>query len=68
MEANYKNSRSSSPRTRDNFLADAIKPRFKRLSYGDGFRFGIGFITAQLFAALIVGGLTWALIVAFKLH
>ncbi len=55
-------------RVRDTFLADAVRPRGRRLTYGDGFRLGIGIITAQLLVALIVGGLAWALVVAFKLH
>ncbi|HVQ44266.1 MAG TPA: hypothetical protein VMT30_04855 [Candidatus Saccharimonadia bacterium] len=55
-------------RTRDNFLAEAVRPRGPRLTYGDGFRLGIGIITAQLLIGLLVGGLTWALMVAFKLH
>ena len=55
-------------RTRDNFLADAIHPQSRGLTVADGFKLGIGFITAQLIVALIVGGLAWALVVAFKLH
>jgi hypothetical protein len=52
----------------DNFLADTIKPRGRRLGYLDGFRFGFGFFIAGLLIAVILAGLTWALIVAFKLH
>jgi hypothetical protein len=58
----------NSRRTSDNFLADIAHPQKHRLSYGDGFRLGIGIITAQLLIGLIVGGLAWALVVAFKLH
>jgi hypothetical protein len=53
---------------RDNFLADAVRPQHRRVSYGDGFRFGIGLITAQLLVALIVGGLAWGLALLLKLH
>ena len=55
-------------RARDNFLVDAVRPHSRRLTYGDGFRLGIGIITAQLLVSLLVGGLAWALIVAFKPH
>lgn len=67
MEARAK-SKNSSVRTSDNFLADVVRPRVRRVSYSDGFRFGIGLITAQLLVGIIVGGIAWALVVAFKLH
>lgn len=51
------------------FLADISRPKtMHRMTFGDGFRLGIGLMTAQLLLALIVGGLAWALVVAFKLH
>jgi hypothetical protein len=52
----------------DNFLAEAIAPRHKHISYQDGFRFGIGFFIAQLLTALILAGLTWGIIILFHLH
>ena len=58
----------TSARSRDNFLVDAIHPQSKGLTFGDGFRLGIGFITAQLLVLLIIGGIAWALVIAFKLH
>lgn len=68
MDASTNTPRPANSRARDNFLADAVHPRTKRLSFGDGFRFGIGLITAQLLVALIVAGITWAMIVAFHLQ
>ena len=56
---------------RDSFLADALRPgggNHRRLTYGDGFRLGIGIITAQLLVLLLVGLLSWAFIAVFKLH
>lgn len=47
---------------RDNFLADAVGPRTTRLSYGDGFRFGLGFMVAVLVVTAVLGGLAWAAI------
>lgn len=67
MEVNSKSSvRSGSG---NNFLADINhrKP-VHHVTYGDGFRFGIGILTAHLLIALILGGLAWALVIAFKLH
>ena len=66
VQAKFKN--PSSDRLTDNFLADVVRPRTKHVSYGDGFRFGIGLMIAQLFIGLIVGGIAWALVAAFKLH
>ena len=66
MDSKPKTSNRSS--SSDNFLADIARPQKHRLSYGDGFRLGIGIITAHLLIGVIVGGLAWALIVAFKLH
>ena len=56
----------------DHFLLDAIKkkpklPRERHISYWDGFRFGLGFFTANLLAALILGGLTSAILYGFHL-
>jgi hypothetical protein len=47
---------------RDNFLADAVGPRETRLTYSDGFRFGLGFMIAMLLVTLVLGGLAWAMI------
>jgi len=68
MDVRAKSKDTSSARLSDNFLSDVVRPRTKHVSYGDGFRFGIGLITAQLLVGLIVGGLAWALVVAFRLH
>ncbi len=51
----------------DNFLFDAVKPRPKRFSVGDGFRLGVGFIIGQLLVVSVVAGLAWAIVVGFKL-
>jgi hypothetical protein len=61
--------KNSSPQ-HDNFLADAVKPKAgsKQLGYLDGFRFGFGFCIAALLVALIIGGLTWAVIVLLHLQ
>jgi hypothetical protein len=47
---------------RDNFLADAVGAREFRVTYGDGFRFGLGVVAALLLVTLILGSLTWAVI------
>lgn len=55
----------------NDFLADINHHNNKpahRVTYGDGFRFGIGLITAHLLIGLLVGGLAYALAVAFKIH
>jgi hypothetical protein len=56
---------------KDNFLKDAVKPeraaKVRHITYGDGFRFGMGMMIAGLFVSVVVGGLAWALIAAFKL-
>ena len=58
----------------DNFLSEAVRPpRHRRgadraLGYIDGFRFGIGFFIANLLMFLILGGLTWVLVLALHLH
>ena len=50
-------------------LAAANRPSaVRRLSYGDGFRFGVGFLLAHLALGLMVGGLAWGLVVALHLH
>jgi hypothetical protein len=54
--------------TRDNFLADAVRPKPKHITYADGFRLGVGFLTGIILVTTILAGLTWALIVAFKIH
>jgi hypothetical protein len=53
---------------RDNFLADIARPVSRRMTYGDGFRLGVGIITAQLLVAVLIGGVAWGLVVALKLH
>ncbi|GAC1370325.1 MAG: hypothetical protein NVSMB39_3100 [Candidatus Saccharimonadales bacterium] len=62
-------SKSSGRSNGSDFLADINRSKSAhRMTYGDGFRLGIGIITAQLLIMLLVGGLAWALVVAFKLH
>ncbi len=53
--------------SRENFLADAVSPRGRQLTYADGFRFGLGFVVASLLVWLVLGGLTWAVILLLKL-
>lgn len=53
---------------RENFLAQAVGPRERKITYMDGFRFGLGFIVANLLILLILGGLTWGLILGLHLH
>ena len=52
----------------DNFLADAINSKDKRVGYTDGFRFGFGFFVAGLLVTLLVGGIAWGVILALNLH
>ncbi len=53
----------------NDFLADINRHKpGHRMTYGDGFRLGIGIITAQLLIALLVGAVAWALVVVFKLQ
>ncbi len=47
---------------RDHFLAEAVGPREFRVTYGDGFRFGMGILVAFLLVTLLLGGLTWAIV------
>lgn len=68
MDVRTKSKDRPSSRLSDNFLADVVRPRTKHVSYGDGFRFGVGLIIAQLLVGLIVAGLAWAIVVAFKLN
>ncbi|MDB5178706.1 MAG: hypothetical protein JWN01_649 [Patescibacteria group bacterium] len=56
------------PKPHDNFLADAVKPRHQPLGYLDGFRFGFGFFIAGLLVMLIVGGLSWGVILLLHLR
>ena len=44
----------------ETFLADAVKPQPKHLSYQDGFRFGVGFFIGNLLLATVLGGLVFA--------
>lgn len=53
---------------RDTFLADAVKPKVRHITYSDGFRFGIGLICAQLLVALLFGGIAWLLTATLHLH
>ncbi|HSX03053.1 MAG TPA: hypothetical protein VLI05_07155 [Candidatus Saccharimonadia bacterium] len=48
--------------TSENFLAEAVRGRQRRVTYGDGFRFGAGFMLAVLVMLLILGGLSWGAI------
>jgi hypothetical protein len=51
----------------DHFLADVARNNHnRRVSYWDGFRFGLGFITANLLVLVVLSGLTWLL--AWALH
>lgn len=52
----------------DTFLADVINPRGHKnsIDYWDGFRFGLGLITAHLLVFVVVGALGWA--IALLLH
>ncbi len=68
MDARSKSKDTPTSRLSDNFLSDVVRPRSKHISYSDGFRFGVGLMVAQLFIGLIVGGLAWAIVAAFKLH
>lgn len=52
----------------DNFLADAIHTKDKRIGYTDGFRFGFGFFVAGLFVTLLVGAVAWGIVAAFNIH
>ena len=56
------------PRPRENFLADAVGPRERKLTYLDGFRFGLGLVVAHLLILCLVAGLAWGLIMALHLH
>jgi len=52
----------------DHFLADAIKAKSQKVSYGDGFRFGFGFFIAGLLITVIVSGLAWGAYALMHLH
>lgn len=61
--------KSSNRAAGNDFLADINRHKTPhRVTYGDGFRFGIGILTAHLLIGLLVGGLAWALVAGFKLH
>lgn len=53
--------------TRENFLAEAVGARQRRLTYMDGFRLGLGFMVAVLFVVLVLGGLIWAAVALLHL-
>lgn len=50
----------------DNFLSDAIAPPRKHLTYQDGFRLGVGLTMGFLFIAVILGGLTTAVVFGLR--
>jgi hypothetical protein len=54
----------------DNFLAEEIHPSKApvHLSYMDGFRLGIGITVGFLAVCLVLGGLSWALIIGLHLN
>jgi hypothetical protein len=54
----------------DHFLADLAEPRKHRISLGyfDGFRFGLGFIMANLLTLVIVGALAWGVVLVMGLN
>jgi hypothetical protein len=54
----------------DNFLVEAVrpKPNGMRLSYFDGFRFGVGLFIATLLMLVILSGLAYALATALHLR
>ncbi len=56
------------PRQRENFLADAVGPRERKLTYSDGFKLGLGFCMAHLLVVCVVGGLAWGLVVLLKIN
>lgn len=52
------------------FLADIARSKIKTkaLTYQDGLRFGIGFAVGNLLILLVLGALTWGIILALHLH
>jgi len=56
------------PRQRENFLAEAVGPRERKITYMDRFRFGFGFMVAWLLVLLVLGGASWAIVTLLKLH
>jgi hypothetical protein len=54
----------------DNFLAEEVHLTKNRphITYMDGFRFGIGTTIGFLAVCLVLGGLSWGIILAFGLH
>lgn len=51
----------------DTFLADAVSPKRKTLSYQDGFRFGVGFFIGNLLLLVVLGGLAYGCLLALHL-
>lgn len=67
--------RPKAPAKSETFLADAVGRRpgpvgigSRRLTYGDGMRFGIGFIVANLLILSITGGLAWGIMLVLAKH
>lgn len=56
-----------SAKSQDTFLADAVHGKPKRISYQDGFRFGVGFFIGNLLLLVVLGGLGYGLAMAFHL-
>jgi hypothetical protein len=52
----------------DNFLADITQTKKQKVSYVDGFRFGFGFFIAGLLITVILGLLTWGIILLLHVH
>ncbi len=53
---------------KDNFLSDlgSQAPKTQGFSITDGFRLGFGFTIGFLLVALILGGLTWGILLALN--
>lgn len=68
MEVSTKVSDKTRPRHGDTFLSDAVHgPARKRVGYADGFRFGIGFMLANLTLGLLVAAIAWGIIAALHI-
>lgn len=54
----------------DKFLSEVISPRGHKctIDYWDGFRFGLGFITAHTLVLVVIGGLAWLIALALGLN
>ena len=67
MDVHSNSTVKTSKRQADTFLADAVRTPTGLIGYRDGFRFGIGFMLANLLLVLVVGGLAWGIILALHL-